>query len=91
MARSIVLDSNVLFCDEPTSGLDPIRSRGISDLIKDVSKKLNCTTVITSHDMSNAFRIADRIVLIKDGKVIAGGSQSELEASTDTFVKEFIQ
>jgi len=91
LARSIILDSDILFCDEPTSGLDPIRSRDISDLIKSISKKLNCTTVITSHDIQNAFRIADRLVLIKDGKVVAGGSQSELEASSNTFVKEFIQ
>ena len=91
LARSIILDSHVLFCDEPTSGLDPIRSRGISDLIRDVSKKLGCTTVITSHDIRNAFRIADRLALIQEGKIVALGSRRELEASPDPFVKEFIQ
>ena len=90
LARSIILDSKILFCDEPTSGLDPIRSRDISDLIKDISKKLDCTTVITSHDIGNAFRIADRSALIRGGKVIAIGSQTELETSTDPFVREFI-
>jgi len=90
LARAIVLDSNILFCDEPTSGLDPIRSRDISDLIKDVSKKINCTTVVTSHDIGNAFRIADRLVLIRHGKIIASGTQAQLEASSDAFVKEFI-
>lgn len=90
LARSIILDSNILFCDEPTSGLDPIRSRDISDLIKDVSKKLNCTTVITSHDIGNAFRIADRLALIRHGKIVAIGTQAQLEASTDAFVGEFI-
>lgn len=91
LARSIILDSKILFCDEPTSGLDPIRSRGISDLIRDVSKKLNCTTVVTSHDIQNAFRIADRLALIRGGKIVALGSQAQLEASTDAFVKEFIR
>jgi len=91
LARSIILDSNVLFCDEPTSGLDPIRSRDISDLIKDISNKLNCTTVITSHDISNAFRIADRLALIHRGKIAAIGTQAQLEASSDVFVKEFIR
>jgi len=90
LARSIILDSSILFCDEPTSGLDPIRSRGISDLIKDISKKLNCTTVITSHDISNAYRIADRLALIHKGKIVAIGTQAQLEASTDAFVKEFV-
>jgi phospholipid/cholesterol/gamma-HCH transport system ATP-binding protein len=90
LARSIILDSNVLLCDEPTSGLDPIRSRDISDLIKDVSKKMHCTTVITSHDIDNAFRIADRLVLIRHGKIVADGTPAQLEASTDAFVKEFV-
>ena len=91
LARSIVLDSHVLFCDEPTSGLDPIRSRGISDLIRDVSRKLGCTTVVTSHDIRNAFRIADRLALIQEGRIVALGSRGELEASQDPFVKEFIR
>jgi len=90
LARSIILDSKILFCDEPTSGLDPIRSRDISDLIKDISKRMNCTTVITSHDIQNAFRIADRCALIHEGKIIAVGNQSELKASTDAFVREFV-
>lgn len=90
LARSIVLDSAILFCDEPTSGLDPIRSRDISDLIRNVSKKLHCTTVITSHDITNAFRVADRVALIRNGKVVALGTQADLESSADAFVKEFI-
>jgi len=91
LARSIVLDSKVLLCDEPTSGLDPIRSRDISDLIRGVSKKLKCTTVVTSHDIKNAFRIADRLVLIRYGKVVAVGDRMHLETSSDAFVQEFIQ
>ena len=90
LARSIILDSTILFCDEPTSGLDPIRSKDISDLIRDVSKKLHCTTVITSHDIANAFRVADRLALVRKGKVVALGTQEELESSTDAFVKEFV-
>jgi len=89
-ARAIILDSKILFCDEPTSGLDPIRSRDISDMIRNVSKKMNCTTVITSHDIPNSFRIADRVVLIKDGKVLATGTLSQMQASKDPFVNKFI-
>jgi phospholipid/cholesterol/gamma-HCH transport system ATP-binding protein len=91
LARAIVLDSKTLFCDEPTSGLDPIRSRDISDLIRNVSKKLNCTAVITSHDIENAFRIADRLALIRDGKIVAIGTPGQMRTSSDDFVRKFIQ
>jgi phospholipid/cholesterol/gamma-HCH transport system ATP-binding protein len=91
LARAIIMESKILLCDEPTSGLDPIRSRDISDLIKNVSRKMNCTTVITTHDIPNAFRLADRLVLIKDGKILAAGTKKELESSADLFVQEFIQ
>lgn len=91
LARSIILGSSILFCDEPTSGLDPIRSRDISDLIKSVSRELKCTTVVTSHDIQNAFRIADRLALIRDGKIVAMGTQAQMQASSDAFVKTFIQ
>jgi len=90
LARAIILDSKILFCDEPTSGLDPIRSRNISDLISDVTKKMQCTTVMTSHDIHNSLRIADRLVLIDNGKIVALGTREELEASDDKFVQEFI-
>lgn len=90
LARAIIMDSKVLFCDEPTSGLDPIRSRDIADLIKRVSNKLKCTTVITSHDIPNSFRIADRLALIHEGKIVAFGTRSELQSSKNGFVQEFI-
>jgi len=91
LARAIILDSKILFCDEPTSGLDPIRSRDISDLIRQVGKKKDCTTVITSHDMANSFRIADRLILIKEGKIAMDGTQAEFKSSEDEFIREFIR
>jgi len=91
LARSIILDSKILFCDEPTSGLDPIRSRGITDLIRDISKKLGCTTVITSHDIQNSFRIADRLVLIQKAKILAMGTKDDLKGSSDSFVQSFLR
>lgn len=90
LARAIVLDSQFLFCDEPTSGLDPIKSREISDLIQNISRHLKCTTVVTSHDIHNSFRIADRLALIRDGEIIAAGKPQELKTSHDSFVKEFL-
>jgi phospholipid/cholesterol/gamma-HCH transport system ATP-binding protein len=90
LARALILNSKILFCDEPTSGLDPIRSRDISDLIRDVSRQFDCTTVITSHDIQNSFRIADRLALIHEGRLVAVGTKRDLESSHDSFVKEFI-
>lgn len=90
LARALILDSRILFCDEPTSGLDPLRSRDISDLIRTVSKKLNCTTVATSHDIENSFRIADRLALIQNGKIAAVGTPDELRSCANAFVREFI-
>ena len=91
LARAMVTGSKVLLCDEPTSGLDPIRSRDISSLIRDLSKKLGCTTVITSHDVKNALRYADRVMVLHEGRIVAEGVEQELRASTDPFVKEFLE
>ncbi len=90
LARAIVLNPKILLCDEPTSGLDPIRSRDISDLIKNVAKKIGSTTVITSHDIDNAFRIADRLILLNEGGIVAMGTREELLQNTAPFVKEFL-
>ncbi len=90
LARSMVLGSKVLFCDEPTSGLDPIRSRDISDLIKQVSREKKCTTIITSHDMKNSFRIADRLLLLRNGKIVLMGKEENFVNSSDSFVREFV-
>lgn len=90
LARAVILDSKILLCDEPTSGLDPLRSRDISDLIRDVARKLHCTTVVTSHDIQNSMRIADRLALLHNGRITAVGTPSEFRASNNVFVKEFI-
>ena len=71
-------------------GLDPLRSRDISDLIRDVARKLRCTTVVTSHDIQNSLRIADRLALLQNGRIAAVGTPSEVKASNNVFVKEFI-
>lgn len=90
LARSVILDSKILFCDEPTSGLDPIKSRQITDLIKDIVHQLKCTTVVTSHDIANSLRIADRLVLIREGRIIAEGTPSQFKTSQDGYLQEFL-
>ena len=90
LARAIVMGAKVLFCDEPTSGLDPIRSRHISDLIRQISKQIKSTTVITSHDVNNSFRIADRLAILNDGRILVIGTKEELKSSQIPFVQEFL-
>jgi len=90
LARSIILDSKILLCDEPTSGLDPIRSRDISDRILEVTRQMHCTTVVTSHDIPNTFRIADQIVLIHDGEIRARGTPQQIQKLADAFIREFV-
>ena len=90
LARAVILDSKILLCDEPTSGLDPIKSREISDLIQSISRDLKCTTIITSHDMVNSLRIADRMILVRKGRIVARGSPADMKASPDAFIQEFL-
>ncbi len=91
LARAIVLGAKVLLCDEPTSGLDPIRSYDISNLIRQVVKKIGATTVITSHDVENSFRIADRLAILNEGNIEVIGSQQDLLSSQHSFVKQFLK
>jgi len=90
LARAVILDSRILLCDEPTSGLDPIKSREITDLIREVSRRIGSTTVITSHDMPNAFRIADRLILLKDRRIFKEGRPEDFIHSEDEFVRNFL-
>lgn len=90
LARAIVLKPKILLCDEPTSGLDPIRSRDISNLIRNVARKIGATTVITSHDIENSFRIADKLIILNAGSIAAMGTKNELLAVKEGFVHEFV-
>ncbi|HSV43678.1 MAG TPA: ATP-binding cassette domain-containing protein [Candidatus Bathyarchaeia archaeon] len=90
LARAVVLDSKILLCDEPTSGLDPIRSQEISDLIKEITRQIGSTTVATSHDIHNAFRLADRLVLIRDGMILKEGTARDFQHSDDEFIQKFL-
>ena len=91
LARAIVLGAKVLLCDEPTSGLDPIRSHDLSDLIRHVSLQIGSTTVMTSHDVNNSFRIATRIIIINERHIAAMGTAQQLKDSQEPFVREFLQ
>ena len=90
LARSIALDPEILFYDEPTSGLDPINTGVIDQLIMDLSKKLGVTSVVVTHDMASAFKIADQMIVLYLGKVVAQGTPEEVRRSDDGLVQQFI-
>ncbi len=90
LARAIVMDPKVIFYDEPTSGLDPISTGVIDKLIRDLNQKLNITSVVVSHDIESCFRIADRIIILFYGNIIAEGSVDEIRNSKDPRVRQFI-
>ena len=90
LARAIVLGAKILLCDEPTSGLDPIRSRDISILIRGIAQKIKATTVITSHDIENSFRIADKLIILNERHIAAMGTKEQMRASPVPFVQEFL-
>jgi len=90
LARAIALDPKVLFYDEPSAGLDPVTSAEIDQLIIDLNHKLGVTSVVVTHEMDSAFRIADRMVLLDRGKFVASGTPREMRESDDPLVRQFV-
>jgi phospholipid/cholesterol/gamma-HCH transport system ATP-binding protein len=91
LARAIALDPELLFYDEPTSGLDPIMTGIIDGLIVDLSRTMNVTSVVVTHDLKSAFRVADRMIVLNNGRIVAEGMPHEIKTHPDPFVKRFIQ
>jgi phospholipid/cholesterol/gamma-HCH transport system ATP-binding protein len=90
LARALALDPEIVFYDEPTSGLDPVVTGVISQLILDVSKRMGITSVVVTHDIGSAFKIADKMVVLFRGRVVAEGTPKEIEQSSDPLVQQFI-
>lgn len=79
LARATVLDPKILFYDEPSAGLDPVTVAAIDDLISNLSKKLGVTSVVVTHDMDSAFRIADRMAMLHNGQILKVGPREQFE------------
>ncbi|HPQ70913.1 MAG TPA: ABC transporter ATP-binding protein [bacterium] len=91
LARAIVLKPQTVFYDEPTSGLDPLMTDSINQLIVDTQKKFNLTNFIISHDVEAALRIADKIAVLYEGKILEEGPPAEIKFSENPFVRAFIE
>ena len=91
LARTLILKPEIILYDEPTTGLDPITSKEISQLLLDVQKKYNTTSIIITHDVECARIVSNRMVIIKDGALNTEGTFGELSVSKDEWVKSFFK
>ncbi len=91
LARSLITNPKYILYDEPTTGLDPIMSDSIDDLIFNLSKKLNVTSIVVTHDMFSVQNVADKISMVHDGKIYFTGTPSDLMNSEDLIISNFIK
>lgn len=91
LARAVILEPRVVLYDEPTTGLDPIRSDVINELIISLSRRLCITSVVVTHDMASANKIADRMVMLYDAKIIADASPKAFRELDNPVVQRFIK
>src|ERR1700728_4324603 len=87
IARALAMDPEILFFDEPSAGLDPIIAAGIDELILKLKKAFRITIVVVTHELASAFLIADRMILIDKGNIVAAGTPAELKASAQPRVR----
>ncbi len=90
LARAIAMNPEVILYDEPTTGLDPIRADIINELILKLQKELGETTIVVTHDMTSAYKIADRIIMLHNGKIIADGDADHIRNHPHPMVQQFI-
>jgi phospholipid/cholesterol/gamma-HCH transport system ATP-binding protein len=90
LARAIALDPQVILYDEPTTGLDPVRADVINQLIIKLKNELKVTSITVTHDMASAFKIADRIVMLHEGKIIFDGTPEEIQKTDNALVHQFV-
>ena len=90
LARAICLKPQIILYDEPTTGVDPITADSINELIRSLHDKLKVTSIVVTHDMKSAYRIADRIAMLYHGKIIAEGTPDEIQNSSHPVVHQFI-
>jgi len=90
LARAIAYSPEIILYDEPTTGLDPIRADAINYLILELKEKLRVTSVVITHDMNSTYKVADRIAMLYDGRIIEIGTPEEIRHSTNPVVQQFI-
>ncbi len=90
LARALVSDPQVVLYDEPTTGLDPITTDYVDGMILNAKERLGITSMVISHDIASAFKVADRLAVLYDGHLAAEGTPDEVRGSTHPFVQRFL-
>jgi len=91
IARAIIHRPEILLFDEPTSGLDPITTQTIDDLIRKLQTELQVSSIVVTHEITSAFRIANRMALLSEGKIAFMGTPEEMKKSSHAYVQEFLK
>lgn len=91
LARAIVMDPEIVLFDEPTTGLDPIMSDSIANLVLDTQRDLQTTYVLITHDIPFTYKIADKIAMLHEGRIIEYGSVEEMKANPNPIVQQFLE
>jgi phospholipid/cholesterol/gamma-HCH transport system ATP-binding protein len=90
LARALVSEPQIVLYDEPTTGLDPITTEYVDEMILHARERLGITSMVISHDVASAFRVADRVGVLYDGHLAAVGTPAEVRSSPDPFVQRFL-
>jgi phospholipid/cholesterol/gamma-HCH transport system ATP-binding protein len=90
LARALAMDPKIIFYDEPSAGLDPVTVTEVDQLMIGLNETLGVTTVVITHEMTSAFRVAHRLVLLDQGKFVAAGTPEEMKSSDDPLVYQFV-
>jgi phospholipid/cholesterol/gamma-HCH transport system ATP-binding protein len=91
LARALALDPEIMLLDEPTAGLDPIAASEINELIRELQRERNISSIVVTHDMRSVERVADRVAMLNEGNILIEGTLDDLKQSDDAFVSQFIQ
>jgi phospholipid/cholesterol/gamma-HCH transport system ATP-binding protein len=91
LARSIAMKPEIMCYDEPTTGLDPIMADVINKLICDLQKKLTMTSLVVTHDMTSAYKVADRIVMLHEGAIVFDGTPDQVKTTDSEIVRQFVE
>lgn len=90
LARALMMEPDVMLYDEPTTGLDPITAEAINRTILELNGRFGMTSLVVTHDLGSAFKIADRVAMLHEGRVVFEGTPEELRSSTDPYVRRFL-
>ena len=91
LARAIAMDPQFILYDEPTTGLDPIMADAIDRLIRSLQRRLGVTSVVVTHDMTSAYKVADRMAMLDGGRIVFTGTPEQVRATDDPLVRQFVE